>query len=262
MTEKAHKLATLQLLREIDEQRLEQESQAAYRLIAGEYYDGRHMTCRAFDFLDQRILDAYQQKYGLVKRGKQYLEVGGGAATLLRCVLPADSSLVVGDLCTEMAQHSRPLPTNMTYEHFSAFNLPYAENHFDGVFAFLADPYNLPRFYKEAWRVLIVGGFLLMTCPTRLWAKTLRESDGDSLHYARFTTLERKTVFVPSVTWSREEYYDLLEYVGFTVLLYEEFCLPPDYPSNRIPDTIRIPARRLGTEPSCLPLVTALLAQK
>lgn len=262
MTNRAYKLVTSQLLREIDEQKLEQESQTAYRLVAGEYYNGRHMTCRAFDFLDQRILDAYQQRYGLVKGGKQYLEVGGGAATLLRRVLPSNSSLVVGDLCTEMAQHSRPLPGNMAYEHFSAFNLPYEEDHFDGVFAFLADSYNVPRFYKEAWQVLRGGGFLLMTCPTRLWAKTLREGDGDSLHYARFTTLEGRTMFIPSITWSREEYYELLEHVGFTMVVYEEFCLPPDYPSSRIPDTIHLPARQLGTEASRLPLVTALLAQK
>lgn len=261
LTERAHKLATSQLLREIDEQKLERESQTAYRLIAGEYYKERHMTCRAFDFLDQRILDAYQQRYGLVKGGKQYLEVGGGAATLLRRVLPADSSLAVGDLCTEMAQHSVPLPGNMAYEHFSAFNLPYEENRFDGVFAFLADSYNAPRFYKEAWRVLRGGGFLLMTCPTRLWAKTLREDD-DSLHYARFATLEGRTVFIPSITWSREDYLQLLECAGFSMLAYEEFCLPSEYPSSHIPDTIRVPAERLGIAVSRMPLVTALLAQK
>lgn len=262
MTERGHKFATLRLLREIDERELEQQSQTAYRLIAGEYYDGRHMTCRAFDFLDQQILDAYQQKYGLMKGGKRYLEVGGGAATLLRRILPPDSTLVVSDLCTEMAQHSPPLPGNMAYEHFSAFNLPFVETHFDGVFAFLADSYNVPRFYKEAWRVLRADGFLLVTCPTRLWAKMLREGDGESLHYARFTTLEGKTVSVPSVTWSREEYYELLEHVGFTVVLHEEFSVPPDYPSGRIPDTIRLPARRLGTEVSRLPLVTAVFAEK
>ena len=262
LTEKAHKLATSQLLWEIDEQKLEQESQTAYRLIAGEYYNEEHMTCRAFDFLDQRILDAYQQRYGLVKGGKQYLEVGSGAATLLRRVLPADSSLVVGDLCTQMAQRSRPLPGNMAYEHFSAFNLPYEENHFHGVFAFLADSYNAPRFYKEAWRVLRGGGFLLMTCPTRLWAKTLREGDGDSLHYAGFTTLEGRIVFIPSITWSREDYFQLLECAGFSMLVYEEFCLPSEYPSSHIPDTIRVPAEQLGTAVSCMPLVTALLAQK
>lgn len=262
MTERAYKLATSQLLREIDEQKLEQESQTAYRLIAGEYYNRRHMTCRAFDFLDQRILYAYQQRYGLVKGGEQYLEVGGGAATLLRRVLPADSSLVVGDLCTEMFQHSRALPRNMAYEHFSAFNLPHTDNHFDGVFAFLTDSYNVPRFYKEAWRVLRGGGILLMTCPTRLWAKTLREGDGDSLYYARFTMLEGRTVLIPSITWSKEDYLQLLVCAGFSILVYEEFCLPSEYPSSRIPETIRVPAKRLGIAVSHMPLVTALLAQK
>lgn len=220
------------------------------------------MTCRAFDSLNERILDAYQQKYGLVKSGKQYLEVGGGAATLLRRVFSPDSGLIVGDLCAEMAQHTPRPPENMAYGQFSAFDLPFAESHFDGVFAFLADSYNVPRFYKEAWRVLSTGGFLLLTCPTKVWAKTLRQGGDESLHYARFTTREGKIVSIPSITWSKEEYYSLLEYAGFSVVLYEEFCLPLDYPSSRIPETIRLPARRLGTEVSRLPLVAAVFAEK
>jgi len=255
-------LSSLELLQEIDTRRLEEESNAAYRLVAAEYYDGRHMTCRAFDFLDEQILDVYRKKCGLVESRKQYLEVGAGIATLLRGVLPSDSTLVAGDFCAEMAQHALPLPPNITYRQFSAFNLPFPENHFDGVFAFLADSYNVPRFYSETWRVLKPGGFLFLTCPTKLWATTLRQGDCELLQYARFTTLEGRTVFIPSITRSKEEYHQVLARVGFTKLVYEEFCLPSDYPSNRLPDTIRVPAQRLRREVSRLPLVAALLGEK
>ena len=262
LTRKEHEVTTPDLSLQIDVRRLEQESKAVYSVVAAEYYDARHMTCRAFDFLDEQILNHYQNNCGLVKNGKRYLEVGAGRVTLLRRVLPSDSILDAGDLCLEMAQHAQPVPANITYRQLSAFNLLFPESLFDGVFAFLADSYNMPRFYEEAWRVLRPGGFLFMTCPTRLWAETLRQGDGELLYYARFPTLEGKTTLIPSITWSGEEYQRLLADVGFIKVLYEEFCLPLDYPPSRTPDTIKVPARRLGAEISRLSLVAALVAHK
>lgn len=255
-------MAIPELSAQIDVRSLERQSSSVYSVVAAEYYDARHMTCRAFDFLDEQILDHYQDSRGLVGRGRLYLEVGAGRAALLRRVLLPDSMLIAGDLCPQMAEHALPLPANITYRQFSAFNLPFSEGHFDGVFAFLADSYNVPRFYEEAWRVLSPSGFLLMTCPTRLWAETLRQGESELLFCARFPTHDGRTTLIPSITWSEGEYRRLLADTGFTKVLYEDFCLPSDYPSNHIPDTIQVPAQRLGIEISCLPLVGALLAHK
>jgi SAM-dependent methyltransferase len=247
---------------QVDSSELEHMSNITYSVIAAEYYDKRHKTCRAFDFLDERIINLYQSRYSLFKGGNSYLEVGAGRAVVLKRMLPPNSDIVIGDLCAEMARLAFPLPNNMIYRDFSAFNIPFSNDSFNGVFAFLADSYNIERFYKEALRTIRPGGFLLVTCPSVLWARTLRQGEGESLHYARFPTLNGEVLQIPSITRGKEEYNELLINVGFKQVSYEEFCLPTNYPPDCIPDTIYIPARRLHVEVSQLPLVIAVLGFK
>lgn len=246
----------------VDSYDLEQKSIIAYRSIAAEYYDKRHMTCRAFDFLNEKIVHVYQNRHTLLKDGNIYLEVGAGRAILLRHILPPSSNIIIGDVCDEMAKFAFPLPQNMTYRNFSAFNLPFSESYFDGVFAFLADSYNIKRFYQEALRVIKPGSFLFVTHPSILWARTLRQGEGETLNYARFSTLNGGVFQIPSITRSTEGYNELLRNTGFKQVFCEEFCIPPNYPLDCIPDTINIPARQVRIEVSRLPLVTAVMGLK
>jgi SAM-dependent methyltransferase len=247
---------------QLDNGELEQKSIITYKSIAAEYYDQKHMTCRAFDFLNEEIIQVYQGRHDLLQNAKAYLEVGAGRAILLRRILPLNSNIVIGDLCAEMAKHAFPLHQNMEYKNFSAFNLPFSDNYFEGAFAFLADSYNTKKFYQEAWRVIKKDGFLFMTCPSHIWARTLRQGEKENMNYARFTTSKGEVLQIPSITWSQEEYEELLISVGFKQVYYEDFCLPSDYPLNFVPDTISIPAQQLSIEIYRFPLVTVIMALK
>jgi SAM-dependent methyltransferase len=229
---------------------------APYDLIAGEYYDPRHITSRNFD----AAIEAYMQDWhcpfptsGLV------LEVGSGRGTVTRyCRLPA-SRIIQTDVSMAMLS-LQPRENARIRIRCDARGLPFHAGVFAGVAAFLFDPYNESSTYEEIARVLAPRGIFVGTLPSHRWGALLRQLRGYSQGRARFRTRNGEFVEVPSLLSSDGELTCRLRAAGLEPEVLVDLRLPPDV--AQVSPDIRDPACEAGVTPHQLPIVKLIAARR
>jgi SAM-dependent methyltransferase len=195
---------------------------SGYDKIAAEYYLPGHQTSRNFDSATIAALASLQIAVppGIV------LEVGAGrgrASEFLR----ADSSRIVQLDSSEAMLEVQPREPSLLRIHADACKIPLIGQQFSAVVGFLVDPFMGLDFLAEAHRMLVSGGLLLLTVPTRAWGKPLREHLGIDLMTTRFRVLgTENTVTLPSLLHSSERLHDMLRLSGFTDIVITDGYVP------------------------------------
>jgi SAM-dependent methyltransferase len=230
--------------------------QSGYDVIAGEYYDPRHITSRNFDrttafALKERKLDS---RVGLI------LEIGAGRGRSGEFLGVTPNRVVQLDSSEEMLNLPDREPCLLKI-HADACAIPLASGQFAAVVGFLADPFFGLDSLAEARRVLDDGGELLITLPTYQWGEPLRRRLGIDVLTTRFKVIGEETVVrLPSVLHPKERIMEMLSVVGFKGIDITDAALPEG--EKPVSDDITAVLTELRLKRHDLPLIHVVRAIK
>ncbi len=187
-----------------------------YTDLASEYYDAaRHPTCANFREASCVLLATWLP--GFARPGSKVLEVGAGASIVADWLAKGGRTVarfVATDLSPDMLAYSHGSIDAIDYVICDAQQLSFISESFDIVVSSLGDPYNTPSFWREAARVLRVGGHVLFTSPSFEWALKFR-GGADT---AEFVTSDGGEILVPSYVKPDDEQSRMIEANGFILV--------------------------------------------
>jgi len=229
---------------------------SGYDAIAEEYYEPGHCTSRNFDAATIALLSRLQID---VPEGT-VLEVGAGRGRISEFLNVHPSRVVQLDKSETMLQ-LHPREQSLLRIHADACQIPLVAQQFRAVVGFLVDPFMGLDFLAEAYRMLSTGGLLLLTVPTRIWGKPLREQLGIDVMTTRFKVLgTEKIIILPSLLHSSEQLHQMLSFSSFTDVKIYDGCLSDDEQSIS-PDVIAA-ADALQSSPRGLPIIHLVTAHR
>src|SRR5262249_31933623 len=170
-----------------------------------------HKTCRNFD---QTTLEAVKPFRSLIPQNGLILDIGSGKG---RCVefLGVNANRVIQlDNSHTMLRLSPKEECLIRIQHH-AEKLPFLDQEFSCVTAFLCDPYLGLNFLAEAYRVLRLGGLFLATTPAYEWGRALRDRISIDVSETRFKTLAGSEIRTPSILVPRDRLVEMLGRGGF-----------------------------------------------
>lgn len=232
-------------------------SDAPYNQIASEYYEPDHRTSRNFDQATAAALCSIATR---VPQDGLVLDIGcgrGRSAEFLgvdpRRVVQLDSSakmlaLQPREACALRICHR-------------AESLPFLNEEFACVTAFLCDPYLGLEFLGESHRVLRERGVFVATTPSYEWGAPLRTALGISTSMTRFITRNGK-VLVPSVLVPQDQLVEMLKRVGFDERKFEVTRHRLPHNAQPISPDISNPAVQLGIDVHDLDIIYVITAEK
>jgi trans-aconitate methyltransferase len=150
-----------------------------YELIAEEYDDESHQTCRDFDEMTRRLLAS---KINMVMRASTILDLGGGTGivtTVLREMVSLNAKRIhVVDPSSQMLKlyKEKHDDLSVTFEQGTATNFRPNEP-YDLVVATLCDPFLTDGFLESLPRLLGNSGAVILSFPHEKWAKLVRKPE-------------------------------------------------------------------------------------
>lgn len=226
-----------------------------YDHIASEYYSERHVTSRNFDQATMGSLRNHNFPFpssGLV------LDLGSGRGSAGRYLRLDPSRVIQVDLSHRMLTLA-DRETSLGRVLCDASNLPFVDDCFDGVCAFLFDPYLRSDLFMAIARVLKPGGAFLGTLPSKTWGDAIRGVRKYSTDVARFLTVEGEYVQCRSSLVSALRLPHHMAQAGFSNVKIEELSLPENM--TPVSPDITDAARHIGTEIHDLPIINAISAR-
>jgi hypothetical protein len=140
----------------------------------------------------------------------------------------------------------------------NAYRLPIAEGSTGLATAWLFDPFNQAGFYREARRILTLGGELIGTLPTVTWGHLARPALGMRMDETKFEMATGELLVVDSWLSNVSELEVSLEMTGFGLTDISHGFIGPD--TDHISPHVTIAAEQIGVSPFDLPLVLAFTA--
>jgi ubiquinone/menaquinone biosynthesis C-methylase UbiE len=190
-----------------------------YEDVAPEYYDeARHPTCANFHEASALIIRNWITR--LNKPEGRLLEVGAGKSLLAEFVdlVSPYAELIITDSSSSMLSYSSNLANpKVKFLLSDARALPFASDKLDLVVSSLGDPYNVPQFWSEVYRVLRPGKWGFFTTPSYDWSTSFRHGKNGHNTVAEFELLKGGSVFVASWIYSHSEQVRMIEKTGLYV---------------------------------------------
>jgi SAM-dependent methyltransferase len=230
------------------------DHEAAYDVIAGEYYDCAHVTSRNFDAATAVAAADWRERLpvGLV------LEPGCGRGRVGEFLGVDPERVVQMDNSLAMLSLANREPARLRVLH-DAEALPFPDEEFSSVVAFLCDGFLGLNFLSEAHRVLKPDGVLCGTTPSYEWGAALRELLEIDVMSTRFVLQGGGRALVPSFVYRETQLKEMLELAGFSgPNEIRAHALPKDV--LVVSNDILLPAERLGVAPNKLPILYSFWA--
>jgi SAM-dependent methyltransferase len=231
-------------------------SSNAYAELAAEYYDAFHKTCRNFDSATSAALG--RQPVTLPANGL-ILEVGCGRGRCQEFLRAPGDRVVQLDACREMLALEDREPA-IVQVLADATSVPLMDSQFSAVVGFLIDSFIGLKFFAEAHRLLKPGGLLLVTTPAAEWGQSLRGRQDPEISSARFVTMDRRTVVVPSTLIADTRIAEMVAYSGFESISVTAASLPAG--AAPVSLDVETAAVRRGVPVRELPLVYIVTGRK
>jgi ubiquinone/menaquinone biosynthesis C-methylase UbiE len=232
--------------------------QSGYDQIASEYYDGRHITSRNFDRATQTALA--NQGFADTAPAGLVLEIGAGRGRSTEFLNIPPSRIVQLDNSEKMLSLN-PREPCLVRVHADACRIPLVSHQFAAVTGFLVDPFLGLDSLAEAYRMLVDGGRLLLTTPTKVWGEPLRKQLKIDVMTTRFKLVAREgTIILPSILHSSERINEMLRLIGFRSIRVTVHHLPEG--ESQISDDITSVCKELGLSNYHLPIVHVITAQR
>ena len=202
----------------------------SYDRIGREYYDGAHATCRSFESATQSFLRDNQLILHDINTSGMLLDVGSGKGMASHYLGPITGNLIQLDASSTMLSQAEGAKVRG-----DALTLPFGDESFDTISAFLYDPFNVEKFRQEIARVLKPGGVFIGTLPSFQWASTFRYSQDfrntEITNNTFFTLQDGARVEEPSFVQRDVDIEYALWQVGFDRV--ETFGIPASYVDGR-----------------------------
>lgn len=229
---------------------------SGYDQIALEYYRPGHQTSRNFDAATAAVLAS---RPVALPRGI-VLEVGAGRGRAQE-FLHADPSRVIQlDNSAAMLELESREPSLLRVLA-DACSIPLSPQQFSAVVGFLVDPFMGLDFLAEAHRMLVAGGLLLLTVPTKEWGAPLRERLRIDATTTRFKILGTEdTVVLPSLLHSKERLQAMLQLSGFTGIAITDGHIPAR--EEVISPDVSTVCEALGVQHYQLPVIHVIEARR
>jgi SAM-dependent methyltransferase len=141
----------------------------SYERIGKEYYDDNHSTCRNFEEATENFIVDHPHILEGVNTSGTLLDIGSGKGMAERYLGQIDGDIIQVDASPTMIEQASGLRVRA-----DALALPFHNESFDTVSAFLYDPFNIGEFYQELARVLKPDGVFIGTLPNFQWASNFR----------------------------------------------------------------------------------------
>jgi SAM-dependent methyltransferase len=230
--------------------------QVSYDLVADEYYDERHKTCRNFDTTSK---NAMQKLASLIPSDGHVLEVGCGRGRLREFLSIPGERVIQLDSSRRML--GLPDRDNCLLKlHADATAMPLYDEQFSAVVGLLVDPFMGLLFLAEAFRVLRPRGILILSTPTPEWGHALRGSAEPDASYAKFAVKSKDPVLVPSTLIPKEQLQAMLTLTGFDDIEITEHALPAG--TRPISPDIESVAVKKNLKVHDLPIIYVICARK
>lgn len=201
------------------------ESLGTYEELAQEYYDTfRHPTCANFRQASAFLFTKWSSH--LPSDLGRSCEIGPGRSLLaeFRALGKfSTSALLLVDSSRSMLEHSKIYSSPGQVGIIGAATaLPLKNESIEFVASFLGDPYNIPEFWHEVYRVLKPGGKFVFTTPSYEWASAFRA--GLSLKEqasAEFLLSNGRKVLVPSFILPEKKQHELIASANFRIFDFD-----------------------------------------
>ena len=227
-----------------------------YDVLAQEYYNPFHKTCRNFDLT---TVKAIEDNPAAIPDDGLVLEVGCGRGRCIEFLGIESTRIVQLDYSFKMLSIEEREPSLLRMQA-DATSVPIYKEQFSAVIGFLVDPFLGLNFISEAFRLLNPGGILFFTTPTEEWGKPLRDALETEASFSRFLTEDGNTVKVASTLISDEQLNRMLQHIGFTRINITSHCLPKE--SDPISPDIQKVADKKGISVHNLPIIHLVAAGK
>jgi ubiquinone/menaquinone biosynthesis C-methylase UbiE len=227
---------------------------SGYEKLASEYYSQSHVTSRNFD----EATEGFLSKIALViPPDGLILDIGSGRGRVGEYLRVDPNRVIQADSSRSMLRLT-PRERSFARIQADASSLPFSDNCFSVVTAFLFDPFNTESFLEEAARVLAKDGLFVGTLPSLEWGRSLRRLRNHPLDRATFLSTSREAVACPSFLTSNQEIERRLDQAGFSKVSISEVLLPAS--ATRVSPDISDAARCLGVLHFQLPILTLAVA--
>lgn len=234
------------------------EKLPSYEQIAGEYYDSFHKTCRNFDQTTSKAINSDVRS--CIPKAGLILDIGSGKGRSVE-FLDVDASRVIQLDNSHAMLTISPREECLIRIQQDAEKLPFLNEEFSCVTAFLCDPYLGLNFLGEAYRVLKTGGLFLATTPAYEWGIAFRRGNSIDSSETRFKTMTGSEIRVPSLLVQRASLVEMLLHVGFCSEVHvQPHRLPED--AAPVSDDITKAAQELQCGIHELDLLYLVLAKK
>lgn len=230
--------------------------QSGYDQIASEYYDERHITSRNFDRASQKAL--VDQRF--IAPEALVLELGAGRGRTTEFLGIPPMRIVQLDNSERMLEleHREPCLLRL---HADACRIPLASRQFQAVTGFLVDPFFGLDSLAEARRMLVDGGRLLLTMPTKVWGEPLRKRLKIDVMTTRFKVIGHEDiVMLPSLLYSKAQIHEMLYMTGFRSIEITDHRLPRS--EATISEDITSVCEELNVDQFELPIIHVIRAER
>lgn len=189
-----------------------------YSAVAAEYYDHKlHPTCYDFCRFSRFYLESMLAPDDVAR---PILEVGAGdsvVASILNGRNQTLHGLEITDASKQMLAYSTKWSSlGAQLRVAPADELDRPDRSTALIIASLCDPYNTPKFWIEAARVLEEGGRIIATIPSYRWATRYR---GDRhISTAEFVLTNGQKVRLPSFIFDLRSQLDIFESAGLHLI--------------------------------------------
>lgn len=196
-----------------------------YERTGKEYYHDNHSTCRNFEEVTGNFIMDHPSIIEDVDTSGTLLDIGSGKGMAEHYLGQIDGDIIQVDASPTMIEQASGLRVQA-----DALALPFRDESFDTVSAFLYDPFNVGEFYQELARVLKPDGVFIGTLPNYQWASNFRyarDMGRGSINATYFTLEDGSRVEEPShVQVAYESRYTFWQY-GFDKV--ETHLVPASY---------------------------------
>lgn len=200
-------------------------AKSGYDQIAAEYYQSQHITSRNFDSATQAALRI--KPFVLPdSKNELILEIGAGRGRANEFLGVASMRVVQLDNSRLMLELPQREPCLLQI-FADACDIPLMSQQFASVVGFLIDPFLGLNCLAEVYRMLKIGGRILLTVPTREWGYDLRkrlEIDPMMTRFKKCGTED--TILLPSLLYTKEKLETMFAHTGFREVEICDHCLP------------------------------------
>ncbi len=230
-----------------------------YDEIAEEYYEDFHLTSRNLDLASYNFFSSLallNNRTGLV------LELGAGRGKTQEYLNINQKDIIYTDLSYKMLLlNSKESCLNKI--QCDSFSLPFLNNSFTTITAFLFDPFNLSKLYCEITRVLKKKGIFIGTLPHPKFALTFRKKTGinhNKTFLKKYQSNNAEYIQLDSYLMTEFEIKEVMHNNNLNLIKTYDILLPKFI--RNISKHIITAANELKLTPYTIPILMVIIGEK